>query len=264
MVPITIVIADDEPPARAKIRRFLAGDLDFTVVAEAGSGLETIAAVEKNRPDLLFLDVQMPDPDGFGVLAALDPDTRPHVIFSTAYDEYAVRAFEVHALDYLLKPYDEERFRKALRRASAQIRPALRDDLVPDRPAGGLTWEERLARLLDEAQARARPLERILVRRDGVATLLHTSRITWIEAAGNYSRLHTADGSYLVRGTLGALEARLDPARFARIHRSHIINLDQIRSLHPWSHGDQLVRLLDGTELMLSRRYRDRLPFDTF
>jgi two-component system LytT family response regulator len=123
-------------------------------------------------------------------------------------------------------------------------------------------WEERLQLFLDEAQTRGRPLERLLVRRGEEATLLRTAEIVWIEAAGNYSRLHTAGDSYLVRGTLSALEARLDPGRFARIHRSHIINLDQVHSLSPWSHGDWLVRLHGGTELMLSRRYRDRLPFD--
>jgi two-component system LytT family response regulator len=282
MTAIRVVIADDEPPARAKIRRFLAGDPTVAIVAEAGSGLETIAAVERTSPDLLFLDVQMPEPDGFGVLAALDPAALPHVIFTTAYDEYAVRAFEVHALDYLLKPFDEERFRKALRRAGEQIERntgevtrrgdrALgiggRVDLLgpgqpQDGPASALPWEERLQRLLDEAQPPARPLERILVRRGEEATLLRTTEILWIEAAGNYSRLHTAGDSYLIRGTLNGLETRLDPARFVRIHRSHIVNLDQLRSLHPWSHGDWLVHLHDGTELMLSRRYRDRLPFD--
>jgi two-component system LytT family response regulator len=310
--PIRIIIADDEPPARAKIRRFLAGGLSvpgtpgapgisgepgapaIAIVAEAGSGLETIAAVERTRPDLLFLDVQMPEPDGFGVLTALDPATLPRVIFTTAYDEYAVRAFEVHAIDYLLKPFDEERFQKSLRRAVAEIGrgtkgyvergkadPGSASASLDDRSAGtqpgaapanaspgslptsALPWEERLQRLLDEAQTRGRPLERILVRRGEEATLLRTAEITWIEAAGNYSRLHTADGSHLIRGTLSGLEARLDPNRFARIHRSHIVNLDQVRSLHPWSHGDWLVRLQDGTELMLSRRYRDRLPFDS-
>jgi two-component system LytT family response regulator len=273
MDPIRVIIADDEPPARAKIRRFLTGghgsfcgpgtpgDPAVTIVAETGSGPETIEAVERTRPDLLFLDVQMPEPDGFGVLAALAPDTLPHVIFTTAYDEYAVRAFEVHAIDYLLKPFDEERFQKALRRAVAQIGRTLAGD-ARDRPAIILPWEERLYRLLDEVAPRGRPLERILVRRGESATLLRTAEITWIEAAGNYSRLHTAGESYLVRGTLSGLETRLDPTRFARIHRSHIVNLDQIRSLHPWSHGDWLLRLHDGTELMLSRRYRDRLPFD--
>lgn len=315
MTTIRVVIADDEPPARAKIRRFLAGGLGepgtpaapgnpgmpgnpgapddpaIDIVAEAGSGLETIAAVERTRPDLLFLDVQMPEPDGFGVLAALDPEALPHVIFTTAYDEYAVRAFEVHALDYLLKPFDEERFRKALRRSSAYIGQGTDGGVVAgggqrggssdlsrgiaapagdtigtenalDRQASALPWEERLQRLLDEATPRGRPLERILVRRGEEAMLLRTAEIVWIEAAGNYSRLHTAGDSHLVRGTLAGLEARLDPARFARIHRSHIVNLDQVRSLHPWSHGDWLLRLHDGTELMLSRRYRDRLPFD--
>lgn len=287
MDPIRIVIADDEPPARAKIRRFLTGERggaggpdtpggpgtpgnsgtpgepgtpappSVTIVAEAASGLETIEAVERTRPDLLFLDVQMPEPDGFGVLAALDPDALPHVIFTTAYDEYAVRAFEVHAVDYLLKPFDEERFRRALRRAVDEI-----GRREATSAGGNIGGTDALQRLIDDAPARGRPLERILVRRGEIATLLRTDEIVWIEAAGNYSRLHTATGAHLIRGTLAGLEARLDPARFARIHRSHIVNLDQVQSMHPWSHGDWLVRLHDGTELMLSRRYRDRLPFD--
>jgi two-component system LytT family response regulator len=299
MDPIRVVIADDEPPARAKIRRFLTGSPGapaapgdphtpgnpaVAIVAETGSGPETIAAVEHARPDLLFLDVQMPEPDGFGVLAALAPEALPHVIFTTAYDKYAVRAFEVHAIDYLLKPFDEERFQKALRRAVAQIgrgagglargeavaqgnpNPVIAPspETTTHTASTTLPWEERLYRLLDETGPgpRGRTLERILVRRGEEATLLRTAEIAWIEAAGNYSRLHTASDSYLVRGTLTGLEARLDPTRFARIHRSHIVNLDQVNSLHPWSHGDWLLRLHDGTELMLSRRYRDRLPFD--
>lgn len=258
MDPIRIVIADDEPPARAKIRRFLTGgggapgDLDVTIVAEAASGLETIEAVERTRPDLLFLDVQMPEPDGFGVLAALDPDARPHVIFTTAYDEYAVRAFEVHAVDYLLKPFDEERFRTALERARQRIREGRRED-----------DEARLARWIDTARPGPAHLQRILVRRGDTAVLLRVDEIDWIEAADNYVRIHAGGEAHLVRGTLTGYEARLDPARFARIHRSHIVNLDRVRTLHPWSHGDWLVVLHDGTELMLSRRYRDRLPIDS-
>jgi len=249
--PIRIVIADDEPPARAKVRRFLARCPDVCVVGEAGSGPEAVELVERARPDLLFLDVQMPEPDGFGVLAALG-DGAPHVVFTTAYDEYAVRAFEVHAVDYLLKPFDEERFRTALERARQRIREGRRVD-----------DEARLARWIDTARPGPAHLQRILVRRGDTAVLLRVDEIDWIEAADNYVRIHAGGEAHLVRGTLTGYEARLDPARFARIHRSHIVNLDRVRTLHPWSHGDWLVVLHDGTELMLSRRYRDRLPIDS-
>ncbi len=219
MDPIRIVIADDEPPARAKVRRFLASDPQVAIVAEAGSGPETIAAVERTRPDLLFLDVQMPEPDGFGVLAALDQAALPYVVFTTAYDEYAVRAFEVHAVDYLLKPFDEERFRTALRRAEAQIRRDRQegehgrgndhrqgDERGPELGSSAPTqdWPDRLQRLLEELHPRGRTLDRVLVRRDNAATLLRTHEITWIEATGNYSRIHTAGDSYLIRGTLSS------------------------------------------------------------
>jgi two-component system LytT family response regulator len=244
-----VVIADDEPPARAKVRRFLADDPEVAIVGEAESGPEAVALVERERPDLLFLDVQMPGADGFGVLAALPPEVLPRVVFVTAYDAYAIRAFDVHAVDYLLKPFDEERFQTALERAKAQLRKS-----------EGAEWEARLQRVLDEARPSSRPLERILVRRGETAHLLPVERVDWLEAEDNYVRLHSGGESYLVRGTLAAFEARLDPTRFARIHRSHIVHLDRIRTLHPWSHGDWLVTLHDGTELMLSRRYRDRLP----
>lgn len=246
---LRVLIADDEPPARAKVRRFLATDPETEVVGEAGSGPEAVTAIERERPDLVFLDVQMPGADGFGVLAALDGDAVPHVVFTTAYDEYAVRAFDLHAVDYLLKPFDEERFRTALERAKTRI--------SRDRSEG---WEERLRRILDVAPRPHRPLERILVRHGESAFLLRAEEIDWLQAEGNYVRVHAAGESYLVRGTLNAFEERLDPAVFARIHRSHIVNLDRIRALHPWSHGDWQVVLRDGTELMLSRRYRDRLP----
>ena len=249
---IRVLIVDDEPPARAKVRRFLADDPEVEIAGEAGSGAEAVEAVARLAPDVVFLDVQMPGLDGFGVVDALAGGQMPHVVFVTAYDAYAVRAFEVHAVDYLLKPFDEERFRTALERARQRIREGRRED-----------DEARLARWIDTARPGPAHLQRILVRRGDTAVLLRVDEIDWIEAADNYVRIHAGGEAHLVRGTLTGYEARLDPARFARIHRSHIVNLDRVRTLHPWSHGDWLVVLHDGTELMLSRRYRDRLPIDS-
>jgi two-component system LytT family response regulator len=245
---IRVLIVDDEAPARAKLRRFLAADPEVEVVGEAGSGTEAVEAVRALAPDVVFLDIQMPGLDGFGVVAALEGEPLPQVVFVTAYDEFAVKAFEVHAVDYLLKPFGPDRFARALTRVKERVR-ARRDD--------GL--DRRLRTVLAAVTRRPTYLERILVPDGGKSVLLEVSRIDWIEAEGNHVRLHVGTASHLVRATLAALEERLDPARFLRIHRSRIVNADRIREVHPWSHGDQLVALRDGTELIMSRRYRDRL-----
>ena len=245
---IRVLIVDDEAPARAKLRRFLAADPEVEVVGEAGSGTEAVEAVRALAPDVVFLDIQMPGLDGFGVVAALEGEALPQVVFVTAYDEFAVKAFEVHAVDYLLKPFGPDRFERALARVKERVR-ARRDD--------GL--DRRLRTVLAAVTRRPTYLERILVPDGGKSVLLEVSRIDWIEAEGNHVRLHVGPASHLVRATLAALEERLDPARFLRIHRSRIVNADRIREVHPWSHGDQLVVLRDGTELIMSRRYRDRL-----
>jgi two-component system LytT family response regulator len=250
--PVRVLIADDEPPARAKLRRFLAADPEIAVAGEAASGTEAVEMIGRLRPDLVFLDIQMPGADGFGVLQAIDPAALPHVVFVTAYDEYALRAFEVHAVDYLLKPFDADRFRTALARAKERVRARLR--------AGGDGLDERIRRVLAEARPAPAYLERVLVRTGMRAVFLRTDEVDWLEAEENYVRLHAGAESYLVRGTLAGLEERLDPARFIRVHRSHIVNLASIRELHPWSHGDWMIVLHDGRELMLSRRYRDRIP----
>jgi two-component system LytT family response regulator len=250
--PVRVLIADDEPPARAKLRRFLDADPEVAVAGEAASGTEAVEMIERLRPDLVFLDIQMPGADGFGVLQAIDPAALPHVVFVTAYDEYALRAFEVHAVDYLLKPFDADRFRTALARAKERVRARP--------PAGGDGLDERIRRVLAEARPAPGYLERVLVRTGTRAVFLRTDEVDWLEAEENYVRLHAGAESYLVRGTLAGLEERLDPARFIRVHRSHIVNLASIRELHPWSHGDWMIVLRDGRQLMLSRRYRDRIP----
>jgi two-component system LytT family response regulator len=248
--PVRVLIADDEPPARAKVRRFLAADPEVDMVGEAESGPEAVDAIQRLRPDLVFLDIQMPGADGFGVLGALDAGTLPHVVFVTAYDAYALRAFEVHAVDYLLKPWDADRFRTALARAKERVRART--------PADEL--EGRIRRALADVRAPAAYLDRVLVRTGDRAVFLRTDEIDWVEAEENYVRVHAGRESHLVRGTLAGLEERLDPAKFVRVHRSRIVNLGSIRELHPWSHGDWKIVLRDGRELMLSRRYRDRLP----
>ncbi|HEX7090853.1 MAG TPA: LytTR family DNA-binding domain-containing protein [Longimicrobiales bacterium] len=247
--PVRVVIVDDEPPARAKLRRFLAADPRVTIVGEAGDGEEAVRVIEETRPDVVFLDVRMPGLDGFDVLAALELDPLPHVVFATAHDEYAVRAFDVRALDYLLKPADRERVARALDRAVAAVQGPGADDVAA-----------RVRNMLEELRGRARPLERFLVRQRGRMRLVRAAEVDWIEAADNYVRLHVDKESLLARATLAEVEKRLDPTKFARVHRSAIVNLDAIRELRPWSHGDALLVLRSGAEVRLSRRYRDRLP----
>jgi two-component system, LytTR family, response regulator len=206
------------------------------------------------QPDLLFLDVQMPVLDGFAVLEALGPEQLPAVIFVTAYDSYAIRAFEVNALDYLLKPFDRDRFRKALQRARSQI----------SKESSPYTGEQ-LGALLEEAQPERSPtagrhtLERLVIKSSGRVFFLRTEEIDWIEAAGNYLRLHVGNDMHLLRDTMNNLEARLHPDKFLRIHRSTMVNLERVKELQPWFHGDYKVILLDGTELTLSRSYRPKL-----
>ena len=247
MSVIRTLIVDDEPLARRKIREFLKGDPEINVVGECGNGLEAVAALRACGPDLVFLDVQMPDMDGFAVLDALRRERLPFVIFVTAYDKYAVRAFEVRALDYLLKPFHRERFGRATERAKTQIRAQ----------AGELTSQIR--ELLEELRGQPKYLDRVIIKSGGAVFFLKTKEIDWISAEENYVRLHCGKTSYLLRERISNLEQQLDPARFRRIHRSTIVNIDRIQKLHPHAHGDYQVMLYDGTELMLSRGYRERL-----
>lgn len=250
MTPIRVLIVDDEPPARAKLRRFLEGDPDTEIVGEAEGGAEALARIRSQRPELVFLDVQMPGMDGFQVLEALEREAVPDVVFVTAFDEHALRAFEVHAVDYLLKPYDRARFETALGRAKERLDPGRGDDDV-----GG-----RLARMLESLGAPGPWLDRIRVDERDHSLFVDVADVDWIEADGNYVTLHAGSRTHLVRGSLSGLEARLDPQRFARIHRSRIVNVDRIRRIEPWGHGDALLVLDGGLELRMSRRFRDRLP----
>jgi two-component system LytT family response regulator len=245
---IRAVIVDDEPLGRTLIREMLRGDPEIEVVGECSNGGEAVKSIGDLHPDLVFLDVQMPEIDGFEVLAALDAARLPMIVFVTAYDQYAVRAFEVHAVDYLLKPFDRERFHRSLQRAKVQLQRSRRSDV-----------SERILALLEEQKAKTKYLERVVIKANGRVFFLKTSEIDWIEAAGNYVSLHVKKESFLLRETIGGMESQLDPAKFPRIHRSQIVNLDRIRELRPWSHGEYHVILHDGTQLTLSRTYRDRL-----
>jgi two-component system LytT family response regulator len=251
---VRALIVDDEPLARQRLRTLLKGESDIEVVGECSNGHEAVAAVLELHPDLLFLDVQMPVLDGFGVLEALGTEQLPAVIFVTAYDTYAIRAFEVNALDYLLKPFDRDRFRKALQRAR---------DMISKEPPS-YTGEQLGALLVESHPERGTaagrpPIDRLVIKSSGRVFFLRTEEIDWIEAAGNYLRLHVGNEMHLLRDTMNNLEARLRPDKFLRIHRSTMVNLERVKELQPWFHGDYKVILLDGTELTLSRSYRPKL-----
>ena len=248
---IRALLVDDESLVRRGIRGFLAAEPDIVVIGECGNGLEAVDAIRAEKPDLVFLDVQMPELDGLGVLDALDDDERPPaLVFVTAYDAYALRAFEEHAVDYLLKPFDEGRFRTALARA--------RQRLAGSGPgAMSHSPDGRLTSLLRELRPTPVYADRLLVRTANRLVPVAVAGIDWIEAADNYVRLHVGAERYALRETIRSLESRLDPRRFARIHRSTIVSLDRIREVRPLPSGDCTVVLADGTELMLSRSWRE-------
>ncbi len=242
------IIVDDEMLARQIIREMLAGDSEIEIVAECVNGREAVEAIQVCQPHLLFLDIQMPEVAGFEVLEALKGERLPIVIFVTAYDHYAVRAFEYHALDYLLKPFDRERFEMAVSRAKAQTRREKNGEL-----------DKRILALLDALKAETKYVERLVIKTGGRVFFLETDEVDWIEAEGNYVRLHTDKKSHLLRETIGSLEAHLDPKQFLRIHRSTIVRIDSIRELQPWFHGEYHIILNNGTKLTLSRNYREQL-----
>jgi two-component system LytT family response regulator len=245
---IRTLIVDDEPLARRRLRRRLNQHADVDIIGDCANGREAIAAIREQAPDLVFLDVQMPEMDGFAVMDALEAERMPLVIFVTAYDQYALRAFEVYALDYLLKPFDRQRFDKALQRAKSRLQTEKGSEI-----------NQRTLALLEEIKARTSHIERLIVKAGGRAFFLKTEEIDWIEAEGKYVRLHVGKESYLLRETISSLESQLDPKRFPRIHRSTIVNIDRIRELQPWFHNEYRVMLRDGTQLMLSRSCRKRL-----
>ena len=255
---LQVLVVDDDPYARASVRALLSAEPGVEVAGEAGNGREALEAIERAEPDILILDVDMPELDGFGVLEALGDERAPVVVFVTAHEEHALRAFEVHALDYLVKPFGMERFRQAFARAR---------DAVEERHE--LRRGERIHSLLEQVRDEQRGLrrlvsgepylQRLMVKTSERVILLATDEIDWVEAEGNYVRLHVGKSAHLVRWKIGALEERLDPRRFVRIHRSTVVNLERVKELRPWFAGDFIVAMKDGTELKLSRSYRAEL-----
>jgi two-component system LytT family response regulator len=248
MTDIRVLIVDDEPLARAKIRSLLADEPDVQVVGEAANGEDAVSAIEAEKPDLVFLDVQMPEMDGFGVIEAVGADRMPLVIFATAYDEYALQAFDVCALDYVTKPIDRDRFADAVRRAKARLS-------TPAAPDGGTQLRPLVDHLARQQQRNAR----LAIKTEGRTIFLRTAEIDWVEAVDNYAKLHVGKETFTVRDTLARLEHRLPAGRFLRVHRSTIVNVDRVREIQPWFQGDWVLILQDGTRLTTGRSYRQRL-----
>jgi two-component system LytT family response regulator len=244
MKRLRVLVVDDERLAREKLRRLLAEEPDVELIGECASGADAVRAIRREAPDLVLLDIQMPGVNGLDVLREVGPAEIGRVVFVTAYDEFAVQAFEVEALDYLLKPFDATRLRQALSRARRQA-----PDHLP----------ERMASLLETIVARERHVRRFLVRCSGRMSFVRVEEVDWIEAADNYVRLHAGRDEHLLRETMAALEARLDPRRFARVHRSAIVNVEAVTELRPLFHGDYELLLKTGASVPVGRSYRDSL-----
>jgi two-component system LytT family response regulator len=245
----SVVIVDDEPPARAKLSRFLAALPEFSVLAQADSVATAIEAITAHRPDIVYLDIQLGERSGFEVLDAIRGAHSPHIVFSTAYSEYAVKAFDVQALDYLLKPYDRERFMRSIERVKAELADPEPGDL-----------EERVRRVLASLPGQAPAMKQILIRDRDRAYFLAVDSIDRLSAAGNYVEIHAGGKVHLVREPLAKLAAQLDSGEFIRVHRSHVVKLTSIAELQPMFHGDYELVLRNGERLALSRRYKALLP----
>ena len=248
MKKIRTLIVDDEPLARERLASLLSAEQDIELVGQCRDGEEAVAAIHDHSPALVFLDVQMPQMNGFEVIEAVGTDQMPLVVFVTAYDQHALKAFQVRALDYLLKPFDRERFAEALQRARAQIEREETGDLG-----------RRLMALVKDLRRDQPRAERLVVKSGGRLFFLRADEIDWVEAAGNYVRLHVGSTAHLLRETMNAIEGRLDSEKFFRIHRSRIVNVERIQELQPWLNGEYAVLLRTGTRLTLSRGYREKL-----
>jgi two-component system LytT family response regulator len=247
---IRTVIVDDEAPARSRIRQLLKDQPEFEIIADCSNGRQAVELVQKEHPDLLFLDVQMPRLNGLEVCQTLAANAvpLPMIIFVTAYDDYALKAFEVHALDYLLKPFDRARFEKALSHAREQLRRS-----------SAVVSDSRLTALLEDLRAGTKKPERLVFKQNGRVIFIRTESIDWVEADGNYVRVRAGEEAHYLRETLGSLESQLPPGKFMRISRSVVVNLDRVKELQPLFYGDYSVILRDGSKLNMSRNYRDRL-----
>ena len=248
MKKIRTLVVDDEPLARERLASLLSAEPDIEIVGQCRDGEEAVTAIMDHTPDLVFLDVQMPAMNGFEVIEAVGTERMPLVIFVTAFDQHALKAFQVRALDYVLKPFDRERFQEALQRARGQIQRDETGDLG-----------RRLLALVKDLRRDQPKTDRLVVKSGGRLFFLRTDEIDWIEASGNYVRLHVGPVSHLLRETMNAIEGRLDPEKFFRIHRSRIVNMERIQEMQPWLNGEYAVLLRTGTRLTLSRGYREKL-----
>ncbi len=252
----SVVVADDEALARRRVVRLLRERDDVEVVAQCAGGAEAVGAIREHAPDLVLLDIQMPDMDGFEVIAELDMEKMPQVVFATAYNEHAIRAFEVNAVDYIIKPYTTERFNEAVDRALARISGL--------GPRGDERLEAMLQRLFGEDANRERSAvndepgsDRILVKDRDRTRLVKAQDLDWIEAEGNYVRLHIGTTSYLIRGNLGKLEEKLAQFGFARVHRRFLVNIERVNEVQPWFGGDAVLVLSNGAKVRLSRTFKE-------
>jgi two-component system, LytTR family, response regulator len=248
MNSIRVLVVDDERIARDGLQRLLSADPEIELVGEAADGKAAIDAIQRLKPDVVFLDVQIPEIDGFGVVSAIGIDNMPVLIFVTAYDQYTLKAFEVHALDYLLKPFDAIRLEAALKRAKQQVISTREQQ------------KQALRGLLDSSLTVQQPLKRLSIKSGGKIIFLELEQIDYIEGAGNYLCVHAGSQEFLTRETMSVCEAKLHSSDFVRIHRSTIVNRSRVRELKPWFTGEYVVILNNGKELTLSRGYRDRLP----
>jgi two-component system LytT family response regulator len=241
---VRTIIVDDEELARERLRSLLEREKEIEIVGEAGDGKSAVELIDSEKPDLVFLDVQMPELNGFEVLQNLTH--RPNVVFVTAHDKFALKAFDVHAVDYLLKPFDKERFQMALKRALEKVKSKSSEG-------------DKIAAVLEEVKPPSKPVERLMVKTEGRVLLIRIEELDWVEAADNYVNLHVGTEAHLMRETMNALEGKLPPDKFMRISRSTIVNLERIKELQPMFHGEYVVILKNGTKLTLSRSYRDKL-----
>jgi two-component system LytT family response regulator len=249
---IRTILVDDEPLARNKLKLFLADEPDFEIVRECTNGKDAIAALNKHRADVLFLDIQMPEVDGFEVVESVSPDRLPYVVFVTAHDAFAVRAFQIHALDYLLKPFDRERLKQSL----ARVRKALQQTTIERQ-------HNQILSLLNDLKSRQERPRRLLLKSAGRVYFVNVQEIDWVESEGNYLRLHVGNESHLMRQTMNTLERLLSPSQFIRIHRSTLVNIERVKELQPWFGGEYLAILQGGKKLNVGKSYRKKLT-DTF
>jgi two-component system LytT family response regulator len=245
---IRTIIVDDEPIARRHVRSLLGEHPEIEIIGECGNGPDAIAAIRKERPELVLLDIQMPEIDGFGVVKEIGADRMPVVVFVSAFDEYALAAFEAHALDYIMKPVKRDRFHQTIRRAVDQIGQRGSTDL-----------RGSLGRLLERIESERRFPTRLAIKTEGRMLFLKAAEIDWIETDGDHVKFHVGPQTYLHRTTLTRLEERLSPKLFLRIHRSIVVNIERVRELQPWFQGDYVLILADGTRLTSGRSYRERV-----